>query len=149
MAYGPFQTKEGGDTIAKFTKDELFPVVNEIKNLAIRVSQFRVGFWGSFLRYKFSETENSYKNISVQFIKLYHKWNTPDILFEKLEKQDPPIFIADYFQAQQSVMWHFNESFRLLSYIDRILTEQSTAAYNRVSISLALLAIVLSIILNI
>jgi len=154
MTYGPFQTKEGGDTIAKFTKDELLPLTEKIENLAIQASQFRVGFWRSFLRYKFSELENLYKDISVQFINLYHKWNTPDILFKEL-KMDPKEdqqkvakVMADYFQSQQAIMWHFNEGFRLLSYIDRILTEQSTASYNRVSITLAILAITISVILT-
>jgi len=153
MTYGPFQTKEGGDTIARFTKDELLPLTARIETLAIQVSQFRVGFWGSFLRYKFTRLEDSYKDISVNFINAYHKWNTPDILFKELNTnpKDNPSFggvMADYFQSQQAVMWHFNEGFRLLSYIDRILTEQSTAAYNRISISLALLAIAISIIIN-
>jgi len=145
MAYGPFQTKEGGDTIGRFAKDELLPLTARIEELAVDVSQFRSGFWDSILRKKLSNLENKYKEISVEFIKLYHKWNTPDILFEKLKGQEPPLFIADYFQSQQAIMWHFNEGFRLLSYVDGILTNQSTASYNRISIVLAMLAIVISI----
>jgi len=150
MAYGPFQTKEGSDTIAKFTKDELLPLIRNIEELAIKVSQFRVGFWRSFWRRKFSELEDQYKQESVLFIKFYHRWSTPDIFFDDLnidteDQQRLGGVMADYFQTQKAIAQHFNEGFRLLNYIDRILTNQSTASYNRVSISLGILAIVISI----
>ena len=154
MTYGPFQTKEGGDTIAIFTKDELLPITAKIEELAIKVSQFRLGFFSSFSRKRSSQIENEYKKISVEFIKLYHKWNTPDILFKDLkidskEEQKLGGVMADYFKSQQAVMWHFNEGFRLLSYIDRILTEQSTASYNRITITLSILAITISVVVAI
>lgn len=150
MTYGPFQTKEGGDTIAIFTKDELFPLIQEIRQLAIKVSTFRVGFWGSFFRKKLSQIDEEYKNYSAKFIEKFHKWSTPDILFQEIEhppgSKESAMVIADYFNSQGAIMQHFNEGFRLLSYIDRIITEQSTASYNRISITLAILAITVSII---
>ncbi|KUK50056.1 MAG: hypothetical protein XD75_0071 [Parcubacteria bacterium 33_209] len=154
MTYGPFQTKEGGDTISIFTKDELLPIAAKIEEIAIEVSQFHLGFFSSFSRKRLSQIENEYKKISVEFIKLYHKWNIPDILFKDLkidskEEQKLGGVMADYFQSQQAVMWHFNEGFRLLSYIDRILTEQSTAFYNRISITLSILAITISVVVAI
>jgi len=152
MAYGLFQTKEGGDTITQFIKNELLPLIRNIEELAIEVSQFRVGFWGSFLRKKFLILEDKYKKESVEFIKFYHKWSTPDIFFESLnidtkDQQKLGGVMADYFQTQRAIIQHFNEGFRLLGYIDRIFTEQSTAAYNRVSITLSLIAVVIAIII--
>ena len=154
MTYGPFQTKEAGDTIMKFTQDEVFPCVHNIRKLAIKTSQFHIGFWDSFFRKEISKLENEYKKESVEFIKVYHKWSTPDILFKELnidskDKIRHGNVMADYFNAQQAIMWHFNEGFRLSGYINKILSEQSTAAYNRVSITLALLAITISIIVAI
>lgn len=154
MSYGPFQTKEGGDTIGKFSKEDLLPLTAKIEELAIDVSQIRHSFINSFFRIGFSLIEDKYKKISVEFIKVYHKWNTPDILFEDLkidseDKRKLGGLMTDYFQSQQAVMWHFNDGFRLLSYIDRIITEQSTASYNRISIALAILAITISVIIMI
>lgn len=152
MAFGPFNSQQGGEVISRFTKDELFPVTEKIRNLAIEISQFRAGFLESFLRNKIKKLEKLYKDLSVSFLNLYNKWNTPDILFKNLniDFKNPQEFgpiMGDYFNSQQAVMWHFNEGFRLLNYIDDILTSQTTASYNRISISLSLLAIVISIIL--
>lgn len=144
MTQGPFQSKEGEKIILTFVQDELLPLVKEIRELAINASKLRVGFFNSFMRRKLSRLEDNYKITSIQFIQIYHKWSTPDILFKNL-KMEPPVFMADYMQAQGAVMNHINESFRLLNYIDRILTEQSTASYNRMSIAIALFAIVISI----
>ncbi len=154
MAHGPFQTKEGGDTIAIFTKDELLPCIKRIRELAIETSQFRVGFWSSILRKSISGLEEKHKKTSVQFINLYHKWSTPDLLFQALgeEYKKPPKLgniMGDYFNAQNAVMAHFNEGFRLLAYVDRILTEQSTAIYNRISVTLSIIAVTISIIVAI
>lgn len=149
---GPFLSEEGGTMIAKFTKDELFPITKRIRTLAIEISNFRAGFRESFLRLKIKHFENSYKDVSVVLVSLYHTWSTPDELFKelKIDTNNPQLFgpiIQDYFNSQQAVMQHFNEGFRLLSYIDGILTNQSTASYNRISIGLSLLAIATSIVL--
>lgn len=147
---GPFQSLDGGNAIAGFTKDELLPIAKKIRQLAIIVSRFRAGFLESFYRKELRKLENEYKSLSVELVSSYHKWSTPDDLFKDLNidndnpQQFGPIMI-DYFNSQQAVMQHFNESFRLLSYIDGILTGQSTASYTRISISLALAAIVVSV----
>ena len=149
MTWGPFKTEEGGKIISCFVKDELLPLIKEIRNIAVKTSRLRVGFWESFRRKELSNLEERYKSISVKFLENYHKFSTPDILFKDLKNQESPTFIADYFQTQGAVMQHFNEGFRLLSYIDNILTGQSTAAYNRASIFLSLLAIVIAVIIGI
>ncbi|MFH1656163.1 MAG: hypothetical protein ABH956_00105 [Candidatus Nealsonbacteria bacterium] len=154
MEHTPFYTKEFSDIIGKFSKDELFPCISEINKLAIDVSKFRSSFWGDLSKNKILKLENRYKDISVKFINLYHKWNTPDILFKDLNQNPKDIekdgkIIADYFSTNQAVMKHINESFRLLGYIDKILTGQDTAFYNRVSIALAIIAVTISIIVAI
>lgn len=148
---GPFQSLDGGNTIAKFTKDELLPIAKKIRQLAIVISKFRAGYLESFHRRGLGNLENEYKSLSVELVSSYHKWSTPDDLFEDLDidKDNPQQFgpiMIDYFNSQQAVMQHFNESFRLLSYVDGILTGQSTASYNRISVSISLLAIVIAIV---
>lgn len=151
---GPFQGNKSGIVIAKFVKDELFPLLDHIRDLSISVSQLKVGFFDSFLRIALNKQESSYKDLSVKFITMYKKWNMPDLLYKevKIDTNNPLEFgpaMNDYFNSQQAVMWHFNEGFRLLSYIDSVLTEQSTASYNRISVSLSLIAIVISVFLGI
>lgn len=151
---GPFLSAKGGNTIAKFTKDELLPTTKSIRELAIKVSQYRATFFESFTRSDLRGLESTYKNVSIELVSKYHKWSTPDELFKESNvnpdnAQEFGPVIQDYFNSQQAVMQHFNEGFRLLSYIDSILTGQSTASYNRISISLSVLAITTSIILAI
>lgn len=151
---GPFNSVIGGNTIGSFVKNELFPVTKSIRELAIEVSKFRAGFTESFFRKKIRELDSRYRSLSVDLISLYNKWETPDELFKEinLDKDNPQIMgpiLMDYFNSQQAVMQHFNESFRLLSYIDDILTTQSTASFTRMSVGISLLAIVTSIIVGI
>ncbi len=151
---GPFQSQKGGEAIAKFTKDELFPTTKKIRELAISVSQFKSDFFESFLRFKLNALEKSFKNTSIHLLSTYHKWSTPDELFKNadIDPNKPEEFgpvMQDYFNSQQAIMQHFNEAFRLSSYIDGTLTGQRTASYNRTSIGLSILAITISIILTI
>ncbi len=146
MTWGPFNTKEGGEIIAKFTNDELLPATKGMRDLAIDISSYKIALRDYLWKDDLNKLENTYKDMVVKFMKLYNKFSTPDILFQDIVNKDEPLFIADYFQSQGAVMWHFNEGFRLLSYMNSILVQQNTAIYNRRIFALSLFAIVISIV---
>lgn len=153
MSYGPFQTKEGGETISRFAKFDLLPVVHDIEKLAIDVSAFRLGFWGALAQNDLSKIERRFGEISKRFLEVYHVWNTPDLLFKDVKHEtgsrESMVVMADYFNVRNAVIPHFESGFRLLEYIQSIITVQNTAANNRVSIFLSLAAVALSVFLGI
>ncbi len=147
MSYGPFQTKEAGDIIARFANDELLPIVGKIREMAIEVSSLRVGL---ISHTKINNFECRFKSVVSGFLVAYNKWSTPDLLFKGLdyspEDKRNILVIADYMNTKNAFQQHIDEGFRLMTYIDNSLTGQSTAVYNRKSITVSLLAIVIALI---
>lgn len=151
---GPFAGTKSGESIAKFVKDELFVELDVIRKLAIKFSEYETNFVESFFQKNLIKLDNTYRGEYAKFLKLYNKWNTPDLLYEGLDidSKNPQEFgpaMQDYFNSQQAVMWHFNEGFRLLENINNLLVQNKTSSYNRISVAISLFAIVISIILAI
>ena len=151
---GPFLGQESGEVIARFVKDELFEELVKIRDLAIEASDYKSGFFESFLMMDLRQLENKFVKSTSNFLKLYKKWNTPDILYQnlKINPDDPQKMgpaMQDYFNSQQAVMQHFNEGFRLIEYINSLILPIKTTSYNRISILVSLIAIVVSVFISV
>jgi hypothetical protein len=145
----PFRTTESGNAIAAFVKDELIPLNKQLQNLVVDVSASRVGVCDSITRGRLNAFESRYVDLSGRFMKAYRKWSDPDELFSGIEAGDPQkaaAMISDYFNTKAAVGEHFGEGFRLIAHIDRIISDRKSTAYNRTTMFLAVLAIVISII---
>lgn len=148
MPNGPFVTTEGGNTIAKFAYEKLIPAVEKLSELAIKVSNFRYNFFAGFKKIELHKLDKDYKKTSKIFFEVYKEWHTPDILFKDLKDKKDATILLDYFNTRAAINEHINEGFRLIDFIDGVITGQNTAFYNRAAIELSILAIVISIILT-
>lgn len=143
-----------------FLAKNLVPHINEIRELAKKSSSFRMGHWDSF-KYVFRRNssslfkfENEYRESSKKLFELHYIWNNIDVFFEKSESPAPQIqtkenidLLSDYKRLRENESidkWYFNDGFRLIKYINHIITTERTAAYNTVSINIALVALVLA-----
>ncbi len=133
--------------IIRFFSGELNPVIKEIQTLAVESSSFKLNLLECFVRNKINRLENQYIEISTRFIEVYQKWSNPDKLFESIKLPDDKnkdALMADYSGMKEAIKEHFEEGFRLLGFIDRVLTARSTASYNCVAVILSILAITIS-----
>jgi len=149
MNSGPFQSKQAGTIIANFMKDELLPLNEELQVLAIDVSSLQIGFFESFTRKRLDELEKSYIDSMTRFMRAYQKWFDPDELFKGVKTDDAQgtaVILGDYFRSRQANQKHFDEGFRLLGHIDRIISGKKYMAYNRVAMFLSILAITVAIV---
>ena len=153
LSYGPFRTKEGGETIAKFAKDDLIPIIRKIGELAVKTYQLKFNFLTRFYNKDLKKPEKELDDLSATFINYYHNWNTPDIFFKELNIGGDPekisYVIQDYFNNKEAINEHFNQGFRLLDSISNTIRNQLNASYNRIAITISLIAIIIAIIFGI
>jgi len=149
MNSGPFQSKQVETIIANFMKDELLPLNEELQVLAIKVSSLQIGFFESFTRKRLDELEKSYKDSLTRFMRAYQKWFDSDELFKGVktdDAQDTAALLGDYFRSRQANQEHFDEGFRLLGHIDRIISGKKYIVNNRVAMFLPILVITIFIV---
>jgi hypothetical protein len=84
-------------------------------------------------------------------ISLYKVWSTPDILFKELKIKDEEterlgIIMSDYLSNDKVMQVQFEEGFKLLDISNKILTDENTSSYNKLAITLSVIAISISII---
>lgn len=156
MTQGPFNSQRAGKLISAFFQLELNPLIERLHDLAVESSSLRLGFVDcfveSFARGPLRSLENSYSEATIAFFGLYRRWSDLDRLFESAgfsSDAECGAAIGDYLRIQPEMSRHFEVGFRLLAHVDRVLTGQRTAAYNRVAISLSLAAITISVIVAI
>src|SRR3970040_1750600 len=87
---------EGGKRILNTVQDELFPVLNRLKELLLSVQKCRTMI--PIYSPKLNRLESEYSDVSSEFFTVVRKLETPDILFENLDKNSQNI--ASYFSFQ-------------------------------------------------
>ncbi len=88
----------------------------------------------------------------TRFMRAYQKWFDPDELFKGVKTDDAQgtaVILGDYFRSRQANQEHFDEGFRLLEHIDRIISGKKYIANNRVAMFLSILVITLFIVVAI
>jgi len=154
MFWGPFQTKEAGEIIMIFSKDKLLPAITDLEKFAIKVANHKTSFTSSFFQKNLNKLNSEYKEKYKNIFTLYHLYSTPDELFKDLKeiKNDPQSIkivgsrMADYFNSKQAILNSFEKGFKLLEIIEHQLDRYFQSADNRISITLSIFAITISII---
>jgi hypothetical protein len=133
---------EADKIILNTIKDELFPVLNELKLLVVRVYKCRVLFL--FYSSELRRIQSEYEKVSTDFFVVTTKLETPDILFKGLG--DNPDNIVSYFRYQKVVSERINEGVKAVEIIDRILDRKTQTIQNSWTHLLAVIAIVASLL---
>ncbi|MBU1164693.1 hypothetical protein KKA15_03975 [Patescibacteria group bacterium] len=155
MAWGPFKTEAGGKPIIEHVTKQVFPIMKKLQQLSLEIGEYQQGFINSFLQSRLSSLKKNYNQVNKEFLEIYHIYQTPDELFKevKLDKEkdeaDTATIMSDYFNSQSFIKPHFDEGFGLLEIMDRNLTRYSQSADQRISTSLAIIAITISIVVAI
>lgn len=123
-------------------QQELFPVLNELKQLLVDIQGLRITF--PLYSKELSKYEVVYQDIAKRFFIVVQKLETPDILFKDLPHN--PQDIAGYFQFEGAVGKNINEGSRYVEIIDRTLDRKRQTIFNSWTLFLAVLAIVISVI---
>ncbi|MBN1254902.1 MAG: hypothetical protein JXA50_06485 [Deltaproteobacteria bacterium] len=145
----PNQPASGQKIVLEFLRDELQPVILKLQSVAQQTSSLRVGFWGSFTQKELRTLEQSYVETMSRFMVAYKKWYFPDEMFKDVGSSHNVQMLSDYIKVKPALKEHIQEGFRLLEYIDRILSGQKSTAYNRVAMSLSIVAITVSVMVAI
>lgn len=133
---------EGTRKMMETVQNELFPILNELKQLLIDIQNLRVVF-PLYLK-DLNKINNKYGEIAKRFFIVVQKLETPDILFEGLPKNNQDI--ASYFQFQGAISKHISEGSKYIEIIDRTLDRKRQTIFNSWTLFLAILAIAVSII---
>jgi len=144
----PLQTNVAVMAIAAFAQ-EMFPVVRDLQGLAVDVCALRIGFFSSFYSRKLNALNHEYVDLLGNFMRVYRKWADPNELFKDVDVKDPrgaAQLMNDYTRMRGALREHLEEGFRLLAYIDNVLRDRKTIAYNRLTMFIAALAIVISVL---
>ena len=132
--------------VLAFLRDELQPIILNLHALAQRASSLDTGFWESFTQKEIRAAESSYGEAMQRFMAAYKKWYFPDEMFATAGPAYTADTLANYMAMRPALAEHVHEGFRLLEYIDRIISGHKSVAYNRVAIFLSITAITVSVI---
>ncbi|MEK7638795.1 MAG: hypothetical protein AAB388_01400 [Patescibacteria group bacterium] len=132
---------EGTKRLLNTVQQELFPILNELKQLLIDIQGVRINFplYSSRLR-KYS---SQYEDIAKRFFVVVQKLETPDILFKGLPENSKDI--ASYFQFESAVGKNISEGSAYIEIIDRTLDRKRQTIFNSWTLLFAVIAIVISI----
>ncbi len=134
---------EGTKILLNTIQKELFPILNELKQLLIDIQGLRITF--PLYSKELNKYEATYQDVAKRFFTLVQKLETPDILFQGLPPN--PQDIAGYFQFEGAVGKNINEGSKYVEIIDRTLDRKRQTIFNSWTLFLAVLAIVISVIL--
>lgn len=129
---------------------ELFPILKKIGEFTVGVTDMNRNLFSGFVRKDINKKLSQYKILMREYVTLFHKWNTPDILFADIDKKisDNPremgIILQDYNNMDVTIQRNFDRGFKLLEQSDKMLTNQNTSSYTRISILISTAAVVIS-----
>lgn len=132
----------GGKRVLNTVKDDLFPILKELRDLLLRVHRSRPPF--PLYSPNLSSLTLEFEELSASFFGVVRKLETPDILFSGLTED--PRNIADYFQFQGAFLKQIEEGGKYIEIIDRTLDRKTQAIQNSRTLVLALIAIIASLI---
>ena len=133
---------EGTKRIMETVHKELFPILNELKQLLVDIQGLRIVF--PLYSKRLNKYDTQYQDIAKRFFIVVQKLETPDILFKDLPNN--PQDIASYFQFEGAVSKNINEGSKYVEIIDRTLDRKRQTIFNSWTLFLAILAIVISIV---
>ncbi len=133
---------EGTKILLNTIQQELFPVLNELKQLLVDIQGLRIT--SALYSKELSKYEAAYQDLAKRFFIVVQKLETPDILFKDLPHN--PQDIAGYFQFEGAVGKNLNEGSRYVEIIDRTLDRKRQTIFNSWTLFLAVLAIVISVV---
>lgn len=120
---------------------ELFPALNELKQLLVDIQGLRIIF--PLYSKELKRHDTQYQDIRKRFFTVVQKLETPDILFKGLPNN--PQDIASYFQFEGAISKNINEGSKYVEIIDRTLDRKRQTVFNSWTLFLAVLAIVVSV----
>lgn len=132
---------EGAKRILNTLKDELFPLSNQLKELLLKIQRLRIKF--PIYSKSLNDLELEYFALSEKFFTITQKLETPDILFVGLEGSQPMI---DYFQYEATISKTISETSKYVEIIDKTLDRKNQTIQNFRTLSLAIIAIAISIL---
>ena len=133
----------GQKIIMNTVQKELFPTLESLKELLVRIQKLRIAF--PLYSRELSLIEKEYTQIAVDFFEVTRKLQTPDILF-KDSKDDQNM--VDYFQFRGAFIQNISEGASYIEIIDRTLDRKSEMIQNSRTLFLALVALVVSIVVS-
>lgn len=134
------QVSEGTKRIVETVHKELFPILNELKQLLVDIQGLRIVF--PLYSKELKKYDTQYQDIAKRFFIVVQKLETPDILFKDLPNN--PQDIASYFQFEGAVGKNVNEGSKYVEIVDRTLDRKRQTIFNSWTLFLAILAIVIS-----
>lgn len=132
----------GQKIIMNTIQKELFPTLESLKELLVRIQKLRIIF--PLYSKELSLIEKDYEKTAVAFFEVTRKLQTPDILF-KDSKEDRNI--VDYFQFRGAFVQNISEGASYIEIIDRTLDRKRGTIQNSRTLFLALSALVVSILM--
>ncbi len=131
----------GGKKILNTVKDELFPIINDLKSILISVQRIRISY--QLYSLDLSKTEKEYTQEVVKFFEVVRKLQTPDLLFEGLDGDFQNM--ADYFQYQGAFQKVIEQGLNYVEIIDRTLDRKTQNIQSNRVFLISVIAIVISI----
>lgn len=150
----PFGHDGASKILLDFTKNELFPIKNNLMDFLIEVSTFKPNIVKSFYRKKLNRIENKYIDLTKLFSDLLRKYETPDIIFKSLDvpnqdKEKIGYVMKTYMNFATSIKPILGDCLRLLEIIDRAISNKRNVADFKMSIILSIIAITIALITSI
>jgi len=132
----------GGRRILNTVKEELFPVIDRLKDILVHVQKVRISYqlYSPIL----SNLEKEYTQVSADFFEVVRKLQTPDVLFDGLS--DNPQNIVDYFQYQGAFQKNIEQGLNYVEIVDRTLDRKTQSIQNTRTFLISIIAIVVSIL---
>jgi hypothetical protein len=131
---------ESGKRILDTVKDELFPLLEDMKNILVDVHACRISY--QIYSCELNQINDRYLEKSTKIFQVIQKLQTPDILFQGLENTDQNA--VDYFQYKMTFEKNIGEAFVYTEIIDRTLDRKFQSIQNTRTIWISMLALVLS-----
>ncbi len=138
----PNQISEGGKRILDTVQKELFPSLEKLKDILVRIQKVRISW--QLYSLELHKLEKEYYQASSDFFSTVRKLQTPDILFSGLENN--PQHIVDYFQFQGAFQNNIAQGINYIEIIDRTLDRKAQNIQNNRIFLISITAIVISLI---
>lgn len=139
-------TSEPERIIVETLGKELFPSLEKLKDLLIRIQNCRIPYY--FFSIELNKLEKEYFNAASNFFLIDKKLKTPNLLFG-LENSTMAVtdsYMIEYFKFQGAFNPTLAEGMKYIEIIDRTLDRKNQTMQNNRTFTLALTAIVVSLL---
>jgi len=133
--------RPGQRKIMVTVKDELFPQIEKLKDLLVKIQSCRIS--NQLFSIIMNNLENEYSMVSSNFFEVVKKLETPDILFQGVDGGDQNMI--DYFQFRGAFKDNISEGLNYIEIIDRTLDRKFGVIVNNRTFLISIVAIIISI----